>query len=351
MLRSKSKVRLLFLLGLCLPMLFPGCGTSNAASGGKNNQPEWVRDPYTKYDRQTNVAAVGTGSSREAAEKSAFGNLVSIFGQSISVDEKVSVSYQEAVKNGVAASWSENTALDSVISSSASLGSLVGAEIGDVWDDGRNFYAAAFLNKPRAIQVYSGIVSSNQKMIEKLVNIPSAERNTLDGFARYQFAATVAEMTAPYVNLLSVIGGPAQGIKFADDYRLEAYNITKAIPVNLRVRNDASGRVGGAFAKALSGLGFQSGRSNSRYLLDVNVITSPAVIANSQFKWTRIELSANLVDTVNGTVLLPYNLNSREGHISQAEADNRAIIAAERQINEEYAGLLSDYLSRLLPKK
>jgi hypothetical protein len=50
-------------------------------------------------------------------------------------------------------------------------------------------------------------------------------------------------------------------------------------------------------------------------------------------------------------VLLPYTVSGREGHISVAEAENRAVSAAERQINEKYSALLAEYLSALLPDK
>jgi hypothetical protein len=340
-----------------LPLIFAACASIgsvvNSITGtAVRNRPDWVRDPYTKYDRNANFAAVGGGSSREAAEKSAFGRLVAYFGQNIQVDEKVAVSYQEAVRNGVAATWSENTTVDSMISTSASFGSLVGAEIGDRWDDGREYVAVAVLNKATAIRIYPDIIRSNQTMIDKLVSIPTEEKNTLEGYARYQFAATVADMTLPYVNLLSVIGVPSQTIKRGDDYRLEALNIAKTIPVALGVRNDRSGRIEGAFAKALSDLGFQSGGSGSRYVLDVNIITSELEYANNpnNYKWTRIEVAANLVDTSFNTVLLPYTFNERAGHNTQAEADNQAYAAAERKINGEYAGLLQGYLNQLLPK-
>ena len=338
---------------ICITLIFCACVSSNTSVSGSRapRVPEWVRDPYSKYDRQTNVAAVGSGSSREIAEKSALANLVAIFGQSIQVDEKVSVSYQEAVRSGVAAAWSENTAIDTNIITTTGMDSLVGAEIGEVWDDGREYYAAAVLNKAKTAQIYSGMIASNRTIINNLVDIPEAEKFTLDGFARYQLAALVADVTTGYGNLLAVIGTPVERLKYGDDYRLEAINITKAIPVGLRVQNDVSGRVQGAFAKTLSNLGFQSGQNNSRYMLDVNIVTSVVEITNNPNKWTRIVVNANLMDVSLGTVLLPYNFNDRQGHTTQAEADNRAYAAAERKINEEYPKLLNDYLSQLLPKK
>jgi len=232
------------------------------------------------------------------------------------------------------------------------LDSLVGAEIGDTWDDGKGtFSAVAVLNKAKAAQIYTGMIKTNQTMINNLINIPANQKNTLEGYSRYQFAAVVADINYSYGNLLSVIGSPVQGLAKGDDYRLEAKNITKTIPVAIRVQNDKSNRIQGAFAKALSGIGFQSGGSNSSYVLDVNVSSQPVTIQGNAYLFTRVEVTANLTDTSNGSVLLPYNFNTREGHTSQAEADNRAILAAERKIGDDYAKLLNNYLSQLLPKK
>lgn len=365
MVGKKTSALFLFLTGFGLPLFFAACVTGGVfvPAGGLTaaTEPEWVRDPYTKYPRQTNVAAVGSGASREAAEKSALGNLAAIFGQSIQVDETVSTSYREGMENGVTA-WSENVGIDTGITTSAGLDSLVGAEIGDVWNGGANgYYAAAVLNKAKASEVYSGMIQSSRDLIERLIDVPPEEKYTLAGLARYQFAAAAADVTMPYVNLLSVIGGPVPEMKRGDDYRLEAFAVAKEIPVGVAVRNDKSGRIKGAFAKALADIGFEtggnnaggnnSGGDNSSYLLDVNIITTPVQMADNQYKFTRIELEANLRDTKSGTVLLPFNFNSREGHLTQVEADNRAYSAAERKINADYAAFFDSYLSRLLPKE
>jgi len=337
-----------FVIGFfCLSSVFSG-GNSERAS--TNSEPDWVRDPYKKYDRQLNVAAVGSGNSRESAEKSALGNLVGIFGMSIQVDEKITESYAEAVKNGAAAQWSQNTIIDSNIITSTGLDSLVGAETGEVWYDGKGvYYTVAFLNKAKAAQVYTDMIKANQAMIDNLIDMSEAEKNTLEGYARYKFAAVIADISVSYGNLLSVIGRP-QNLKRGDDYRLEARNIISSIPVGLTVKNDKSNRIQGAFAKALTQLGFRSG-GNFRYMLDVNIVTSPVDLPGNINVFTRIELNADLKDTSTGVVLVPFSYNTREGHTTQAEADNRAYTVAERKINEDYAVLLEDYLSGLLPKR
>jgi hypothetical protein len=196
------------------------------------------------------------------------------------------------------------------------------------------------------------MINANKNMINNLCTMNQTEKNSLEGFSRYQFAATVADINVTYGNLLQVIGAPLpEGLIKGDNYRLEARNITKAIPVGITVKNDKAGRIQGAFAKSLSDLGFGSGGNNSRYKLDVNVVTSPVEYPGNSLKYTRMELSADLTDTSQKAVLLPYNFNNREGHLVQSEAENLTYSRAEKKINDEYAKLLSDYLMQLLPQK
>jgi hypothetical protein len=299
------------------------------------------------------VAAVGYAADRAMAEKNALANLTAIFGQSIQADQTIINTYQEAVKNGVTTGWTDTIAMQNAIRTSASMDSLVGAEIKETWFDSLNtWYAAAVMEKAKAARLYTEMVNANQEVINNLITMNQAEKNSLEGFSRYQLAATVADINVTYGNVLQVIGAalPAE-LARGNTYRIEAQNITKTLPVGVTVKNDKSGRIQGAFAKTLSGLGFRSGGTNARYVLEVNVVTSEVDLPANPNKFVRIELSADLTDTTLKTVLLPYNFNSREGHTSYAEAENRAYAAAERKINEEYAQLLSDYLSRLLPER
>jgi len=337
------------IFAFALPLLLATCGTNNAAVS-TTELPDWISDPHTRFDRQTYIAARGSGSSLAVAESNALGNLAAFFEQHIELNETAIERYQQAVRDGVTVSWSVDTEVDSMILRHARFDSLIGAEIGGVWNDGRSYFAVAILDKVRAIGVYSEIARSNQRTINTLLDMPHTTRNSLEGLSRYQFAATIADMTVPYLNLLSLLGAPpVQGFMSGNDLRLAALGIIRAIPVYLRVENDRAARIEGAFSRALWELGFQSGGNNSRYALEVNVYSTPVEITGSPFNWTRIDVSANLVDAALGTVLLPYNFTLREGHTSQEEADNRAIMMAERRINEEYARLLSDYLARLLP--
>jgi hypothetical protein len=303
-----------------------------------------VRDPYIRYNRLEYIAVVGSGNTRQDAERYALGNLVAQFGQSIQVDEKVSTVYREIVKGNVV-KWSEVTSSETIVELTAGIDTLVGAEIGEAWVDPKGtHYVAAVLNRSRAVRIYTEIVMTNLSMIERLTT--AEEKYSLGGCARFLLAAAIADVTVIYANLLRQIGSPIQGVRNGDVYRLEAADILRAIPVSVVVtkeRNvDRAGRIESAFARSLSTQGFRSSGYNSRYLLDVNISLTPVTFLDGQFYWTRIEVIANLRDAATGTVLMSFGFTCREGHASQAEADNRAIMAAERRIDEDFAVLFGD---------
>jgi hypothetical protein len=329
-----------------------GNSTTPAAQGTVVNtsrtKPAWVDSVDSVYSRAQYVAAVGNAADRTMAERNALANLTAIFGQSIHADQTITNTYKESVKNGVTTGWTDNLDMQNTIRTTTSMDTLIGAEIKEVWFDSRStYYAVAVMEKVKTTKVYNEMISANQNVIDNLITMNQTQKNSLEGFSRYQFAAIVADINITYGNVLQVIGSPLPPLVKGDIYRIEAVNITKSIPVGIRVRNDKAGRVEGAFAKSLSDLGFRSGGNNSRYILDVNIVTSPVEYPNNTNKFTRIEIDARL--TEDGITLLPYNLADREGHATQSEADNRAYMLAERSIAAAYPKLLGDYLSKLLP--
>jgi hypothetical protein len=335
-------------------------GGSRAAAAGEaappavqtGARPAWVDSADAVYSKRQYLAAVGHGAVREMAEKNALAALAAVFGQSVRADQKVIDTYQEAVKNGAVAGWAGSTVLENAVQTSASMDTLLGAEIRNVWYDGKNvYYAAAVMDRAKSAVLYGDMIQANQTMIARLIAMDQAEKSTLEGFSRYQLAAAAADLNAAYGNVLQVLGAPPpEGLKKGDEYRLEAAAIARTIPVGVMVRNDRAGRIQGAFAKALAGLGFRIGGADSLYRLEAELFLSEVRLPNQENKFARYEIAANLVEAQTKTALAPYTINGREGHTTLAEAENRALAAAERKIGEEYQSLLSASLTRLLPK-
>jgi hypothetical protein len=264
--------------------------------------------------------------------------------------------YSEAVKSG-AIQVSENVSVQEAITTSAEMDSLVGAEIAEVWYDGQSvYYAAAVMDRAKTAVLYADLIRSNERIITDLTTMTQAEKNTLNGYSRYQLAATIADTNRLYANVLTLVGN-SSGInpgdmKRGDDYRIEAAGIARAIPIGVRVRGDQQDRIKNAFTRALGSAGFMSGGSNPRYTLEAVLTLTPTDLPNQQNKFVRYAVDANLTDSAGGnSVILPFNVSGREGHLTIPEAENRAIREAERKITEEFAPALLDYLAVLLPRR
>nr|AGS53698.1 hypothetical protein [uncultured bacterium contig00147] len=347
------------------PSPAPAPGDDNASSVNASGQkPDWVDAIDSVYNKSQYAAAVGRASSRDMAEKNAFANLAAFFGPSVQADQNITNLYREAVKSGILADWTDDASMRNTIKTIVPMETLLETEIKDVWYDAKSktFYAAAVMEKQKALRLYSNMVVVNQDIVTTLVTMGQGDKFSLDGFSRYQFAATVSYINTTYENMIKLLGAESPlTVLSGDVFRLEARNIIKAIPIGINAANDRTDKIQNAFAQSLSDAGFRGGGANSRYILDVNITVSPVSASKGRNKFAMIELSANLTDTRRGTLLLPYNFDSRESHSSAEEAENRCYAAAENVIKNgdggknpplsPYTEFLQNYLSQLLPKK
>jgi hypothetical protein len=325
--------------------------TPAVSSGGI--QPRWVTAPESVYDRKTYISAVGYGDSRDMAERRALAALTAIFGQSIQSEVQSATVYSEAIINGTITSATQNNDLANLIKTSAEMDSLVGAEIKDLWFDGKGtYYAAAVMERAKTTALYKDLIHTNIRLINDLTAIPEGEKQTLDGLRRFQLAAAAADANTTFLNVLRVLGDGSAGnipgnMKTGNDYRLEISAITKNIPIGVAVENDQRDRIRGAFEEVLTKAGFRIGGANSPYLLKALVNMTPADLPNNPNKFVRYVVDANLEDRRTGERLLPFMVDGREGHLSFPEAENRAIRVAETKIRETYGPVLDAYISRL----
>ena len=312
--------------------------------------PAWVTNPYTAYSKDRYIAAVGFAANRAEAEKKAFAALVAVFGQSIKADLETATIYSESVERG-RISVSENTQVRDTVVTAASLNALIGAEIGNVWEDGRGTVnVLAYIERKKAIGIYTDLIRINQRNIENLITMSSAEKNTFDGYAHYKLAAIIAGINTEYTGVVSVLGGSTTSLKLIDanTLNIEAQNIIRNISVGFKVNGDNNNRVRAAFSKALSNEGLRTQGSNTPYILDISVNMNEAKFPNNDYIFCRFSINANLIEKSTGSVLLPFYITDREGHATYEEAQARAYLLIERAIAEKYPVVLKNYFASLL---
>ena len=318
-------------------------------------RPAWVDNSEAVYNRQRYVSVVGNGNSRTAAERDALGKIIAVFGQTIQADMRLISSYSEAVRGG-AIQVTENTEIQDAINTSAQMDTLVGAEIGDNWHDtGANIhYAVAVMERERTSILYADLIRSNERIISDLTTMTPQVRNSFDGYARFRLAATIADANRVYANVLTVVGNtrginPAE-MKRGDDYRIEAVEVAKNIPIGVVVTGDRDNRVRNAFAGVVTRTGFRSGAANSRYVIRVSYNVNRVDLPGQQNQFVRYELIAGLEDTAGGnnTMFAHPSITGREGHLSVSEAEERAFRAVERRVTADFEPAFKNFLDNLI---
>jgi hypothetical protein len=327
----------------------PPVPSVQVTTGG--TQPRWVADPYTLYDRNLFLAAVGSGVNRSQAEARAFAALVAIFGQSVRAEFTATTMYEEAINRGVV-NVSENTSVRDQITTAASMDRLVGAEVGGVWDSGRGtVHAVVYMNKARAISIYTDMIILNLRNINMLTTMSNAERNTLDGFARFRLAGQIAGINSNYAGIIAQLGGSTDSLNLLtpDFYNLQATEIIRNVTVVVTVTNDRANRIQDAFARVLSAEGLRTRGNDPRYTLEVRLSVGEVSFPGNPNVFCRIEGSANLIDNRTGASLFPFSFNDRVGHTTFANAEQAAYTSVERIIAQRYPAALRDYLASLIP--
>jgi hypothetical protein len=128
-----------------------------------------------------------------------------------------------------------------------------------------------------------------------------------------------------------------------NDYRLEAREIAKKIPLAITVENDPDGRIAAAFGAVLSAAGFRTTDQNAsaRYTLNVTIALNDVELPQNPNKFVRYSVDAILRDRTVNQALFPYHISGREGHTNHGEAEDRARREAEKKIRESYSNYLS----------
>ena len=349
----------------CLFFLIASCasksGSASISTRTELQQPRWLEDPYTKVNKSEYIAAVGSGSSRDNAVIAAFGELLSYFNQRIKVEDRTSETYWNILMNTTNNDWLINTNVNRISERTTGMDNIIGAEIQSHYDDGMGtHFALAILHRATAIRVYSEIIIANQEIITILTNISPTDRYTMESYSCFMSAAIIADINVKYWEMLTVLGAQVQQQKNGTDYRREAREISRVIPIGIVITNDRANMIQGVLSRAVSANGFVLGDKNSPYILEANIILSRVYdYPDSNMEHVRITLDANLLSVNTGTVLLPYNIGERRfSHNTISGAENRAFIFIERTINNginelnfqlpSYEEYLNNYLLSLI---
>jgi hypothetical protein len=305
------------------------------------DRPAWIDKSSAVYPDRLYVSAVGSGRERREAEASALGALSSYFKQSVT--SIINISDTETQVNGQSTSRSQ---MSHSIEAASALDTLIGAEIKSAWNDAKNtnWYAVAVMEKAKCGELYSGEIDKSINAVNVLVD--TSGDLSFETITNCQKAQGILEKADVYALVLSMLNGPNRQFEISQLAAAVASVLAeaKAMPIDVRVSGDVNGKIKAAFAGIFTAAGFRTGNPNSRFALEVVMTTTP--LSQGRYFTTRYTIDAVLKDTRTGAELFSFNIANRESHpASQTEADNRAVIGAERRITTDFSKVLQEYLN------
>jgi hypothetical protein len=354
---SAALIGCLFAALLSLSAFATACATSGGA--GKSAVPRWVSDLKAVYPDHEWLAVIEQAESRQNAEAAALDALARIFRTDV---EGVTNAYTEYTQTVTSAKKKKTAPLNELnesreffaqnITATASVSGLIGVITESAQDRNGVWWATVRMNRAECAAVYGKTVRENEQVIVALRADAARQPGTLDAYAALRFAVVVAQVTDDLQSKLAILdrGAARRGVSYGstDTLRAEVLTVARSVVVDVRVNGDESGRLATALTAFLTRQGFRSGRGGEYTLVSEYTAGTIDLPNNRGHQYVRYTFQTTLRDRA-GNDVFAWSETGREGHVSEADARERALRTAETAITEGgLAQAFKAYLDSLL---
>lgn len=326
------KIRLLA-AGL-LALAFAAAAVSCATGGGAPSGEGWIGGEDPRYPSSAFLTAVGTGSSLEEASSNASAALASIFRQDI--QSRTVAASSEQVFDGKAASQSSFDAASLV---NVAIEDLAGLRIAESCEKGGVWRALAVMDRRQASSIYSGRAGEAFALIQSVLLDLEAAPPT---FANYQRAMDLYPVFDGMLDDLAILEvvDPAAASMAPRLGRARIDEAARRMRGGLVCALRVEGAQGAAMESAL--LGFLSSKGFAISDADADrLVTARLDIEHSGeggFLYANWEFSIKIADPATGACDLAWRSTGRKGGITESRADDMAIRAILKGLEEEWPG-------------
>ena len=332
----------LFLLAFtALIAALSSCATAEGTP--KDGTPRWVYDFKAVYPDNEWLAVIEQAGSRQNAEAAALDALARIFRTDVVGVTNAYMEYTQAfasAKKKKTASLNESQesrAFAQNVTTTASVSGLVGVVTESAQDHNGIWWAVSRMNRAECAAVYEKTVRENENNIAGLRADAEQHPGTLDAYTGLRFAVIIAQVTDDLQSKLAILDKNAarRGVSYGntDALRAQALSAARSVVVDVQVNGDESGRLENALTAFFTKQGFRSG-SGGEYTLSVEYTVESVDLPNNRgYQYVRYVFQTALRDRA-GKDVFAWSETGREGHISEADAYQRALRTAETAVTE-----------------
>lgn len=323
------------LLILCIIMILVGSLSGCTSVEKTGREPSWINQLYDrKYNEDTYLCAVGSGSSREKAVDAAFSSLSQVFNSKVrSVTTVSSLSTAATDAFGTVTFTDSSEMLDQGTVSS-STDKIIGAEVVNTYiDENARVYVRVALHRDRTADLYKDEIGELSSSINQLKLQSQASSDPLSAYFTLRQAYGLAQRQQALVDQVEVLSKKKQASALPSIER-QLTTLASSIRIGVKVtvlssveplKATAEESLRSAFAQSLQALGFKvvSNDKLATASLDILYTLEPVSLAGSPYEYARYELTAQLKE--NSRLLLSYHTSDRAAALSGKDALGKAL--------------------------
>lgn len=342
------------LSSLVLALLLGACATT---SGGKGQRPDWVDGRSSEYPDEQYLIGVGHARARQTAEERAYAAVARIFEAEV---EQFSKDFESYVQRSNADDGRPQQQLTlEQLTTVATKKAVENVRLAETWVNPAEglTYVLAVLNRQQAATALRQRINALDLEIDESLQTAREANSRLQVVRGLHRALTRLLWRAAYNADLRVVSVNGRGISTEQSIEevrgaLEDY-MARHFKVAVEVQGDTPQEVRAYLTEGLTREGFHVlsaaaggpqvvSRSNQANIIArIQVRLHEADLKNPPWKHVRWQANFSLYDVEAGQTFGSLNRGGREGHLSLAEARNRALRALQKEV-------LSDLSARLV---
>jgi hypothetical protein len=334
----KKKIAFCFYFFIFTRVLFP-----------QNSTPSWYIDKELEYPRSRFITAIGEGKNRQDAENAALATISLFFNTRTDVRNEVIREFNEAVTNNTTDFSKKTYITESAVVRSEQ--EFLGVRFATPFfvQKQQIWAVLAYIDRAEASRTYESKISVNMASVNSMADDASKESEPLYACGLLFRAIKIAGVTEEYIKTASVIDSSStakysayitQIQNIRSRYRTNRDRLTFKVNVN---STDSTGRIERKLQELLEANGCIVSARNPQYTVSVRLNMSEENIESYIFIYSGITVRVEGKDKA----LISYSKNyQRNGHINLNGAYNRAFMAIEQDLEENFTAQLTALIGR-----
>jgi hypothetical protein len=346
--RKSNKTGRVVEICLMLSMVVALSGCASLGQSGK--EPSWINQLYDrKYNENTYLCAVGSGSSREKAVDAAFSTLSQVFSSKVKSVTTVSSLSTAATDAFGSVTFTDSSEMFDQGTVSSSTDKIIGAEVVNTYiDENARVYVRVALHRSRTAELYKDEIGELSTSIAQLKGQSQLSSDPLSAYFTLRKAYTLAQRQQSLIDQVEILDKKQHASTLP---ALERQLTTLASSIKLAVRVTVASSeeqmkelsrqtITSSFSQSLQSLGFKvvSEETENTAFLEVLFNLEPVTLEGSPYQYARYELTAQLKGS--NRILLSYQDTDREAALSTKEALSKALKQASNESVKGFVKLM-----------